>query len=130
MEKQYLLKVYPAKKSRVAWRKIEICGNDTLTDLCTIILDAFNFDHDHPYEFCMDNRPYSNNAYTIDRDVDYPEINIVIDTMELYEKQKISLHYDFGDDWMFTIDVVKIVSVENYFKPHVIGSKGKVKQYR
>ena len=37
--------------------------------------------------------------------------------------------YDFGDDWMFTIDVVKIVSVENYFKPHVIGSKGKVKQY-
>ena len=128
-EKQYLLKVYPAKKSRVAWRKIEICGNDTLTDLCTIILDAFNFDHDHFYEFCMDNRPYSNNAYTIDRDADYPEINIVLDTMELYEKQKFSLHYDFGDDWMFTIDVVKIVSVENYFKPHVIGSKGKVKQY-
>lgn len=60
----------------------------------------------------MDNRPYSNNAYTIDRDADYPEINIVIDTMELYEKQKFSLHYDFGDDWMFTIDVVKIVSVE------------------
>ena len=77
----------------------------------------------------MDNRPYGNNAYTIDRDVDYPEINIVIDTMELYEKQKFSLHYDFGDDWMFTIDVVKIVSVENYFKPHVIGSKEKVKQY-
>ena len=45
----------------------------------------------------MDNRPYSNNAYTIDRDADYPEINIVIDTMELYEKQKFSLHYDFGD---------------------------------
>ncbi len=39
--------------------------------------------------------PYSNNAYTIDRDADYPEINIVIDTMELYEKQKFSLHYDF-----------------------------------
>ena len=77
----------------------------------------------------MDNRPYSNNAYTIDREADYPEINIVIDTMELYEKQKFSLHYDFGDDWMFTIDVVKIVSVENYFKPHVISSKGKVKQY-
>lgn len=129
MEKQYLLKVYPARKSRVAWRKIEICGNDTLSDLCTIILDAFNFDHDHLYEFCMDNRPYSNNAYTIDREAGYPEINIVIDTMELYEKQKFSLHYDFGDDWMFTIDVVKIVSVENYFKPHVISSKGKVKQY-
>ena len=129
MEKQYLLKVYPARKSRVAWRKIEICGNDTLTDLCTIILDAFNFDHDHLYEFCMDNRPYSNNAYTIDREAGYPEINIVIDTMELYEKQKFSLHYDFGDDWMFTIDVVKIVSVENYFKPHVIGSNGKDKQY-
>lgn len=73
----------------------------------------------------MDNRPYGNNAYTIDRDVDYPEINIVIDTMELYEKQKFSLHYDFGDDWMFTIDVVKIVSVENYFKPHVIWFKRK-----
>ena len=129
MEKQYLLKVYPARKSRVAWRKIEICGNDTLSDLCTIILDAFNFDHDHLYEFCMDNRPYSNNAYTIDREAGYPEINIVIDTMELYKKQKFSLHYDFGDDWMFTIDVVKIVSVENYFKPRVIDSKGKVKQY-
>ena len=56
----------------------------------------------------MDNRPYGNNAYTIDRDVDYPEINIVIDTMELYEKQKFSLHYDFGDDWIFSITVSKI----------------------
>ena len=40
----------------------------------------------------MDNRPYSNNAYTIDRDADYPEINIDIDTMSLYEKQKFSFH--------------------------------------
>ena len=64
----------------------------------------------------MDNRPYSNNAYTIDRDADYPEINIVIDTMELYEKQKFSLHYDFGDDWMFTITVSKIIEVQKDFR--------------
>lgn len=129
MEKQYLLKVYPARKSRVAWRKIEICGSDTLTDLCTIILDSFSFDYDHAYEFCMDNRPYSDNSYTIDRDADYPEINVVIDTMGLSEKQKFSLHYDFGADWMFVIDVVKIRSVEDYFKSRVIDSKGEIEQY-
>lgn len=43
--------------------------------------------------------------------------------------QKFALHYDFGDDWMFTITVSKISEVQENFKPRIIKSKGNIQQY-
>ena len=43
--------------------------------------------------------------------------------------QKFALHYDFGDDWMFTITVSKISEVQENFKPRIIKSKGSIQQY-
>jgi hypothetical protein len=37
-----------------------------------------------------------------------PSTNIEIDRLELEKGQKFSLHYDYGDGWMFTINVQKI----------------------
>ena len=58
MNKQYLMKVYPAGRGREVYRNIEICGDNTLNQLCQIILEAFDFIDEHLYEFCMDNRMY------------------------------------------------------------------------
>ena len=129
MSKQYSIKVYPAGKGREVYRNIEICGDETLDRLCQIILEAFDFDDDHLYEFCMDNRMYSENSYQSDPEEDDAATDIALDKLKLNKGQKFSLHYDFGDDWMFTITIHKINEVEESFEPRIVKSKGQIQQY-
>ena len=72
MNKQYLMKVYPVGRGREVYRNIEICGDNTLNQLCQIILEAFDFIDEHLYEFCMDNRMYSEHSYQSDPEGDEP----------------------------------------------------------
>lgn len=44
-------------------------------------------------------------------------------------KQKFSLHYDFGDDWMFTVTVQNISETSEKIDPKVIKGKGSIEQY-
>lgn len=105
MRIQYTLKVYPAGLRRSVYRTITICGTDTLDQLCMAILNAFDFTAEHLYEFCMDNKMYSEDCYRFnpmeddlfDED-DAEGTDIALDELRLIEGQKFSLHYDFGDD--------------------------------
>lgn len=112
MSNQYTMKIYPAGRGRDVYRNIEICGNSTLNQLCQIILESFDFIDEHLYEFCMDNRMYSEYAYQSDPEGDEPSADITLDEVGLCKGQKFALHYDFGDDWMFTITVSKISEVQ------------------
>lgn len=44
--RRYTLRVYPAGMSRSVYRVIEISGNDTLNQLCGVILDSYDFGDD------------------------------------------------------------------------------------
>ena len=56
--------------------------------------------------------------------------NIVkLDKIGIEMKQKFSLHYDFGDDWMFTITVQNISETSEKIAPNVIKGKGSIEQY-
>lgn len=130
MSKQYSIKVYPAGMGREVYRNIEICGDETLDRLCQIILEAFDFVDEHLYEFCMDNCMYSENSYQSDpEEDDDASTDIALDKLKLNKGQKFWLHYDFGDDWMFTITVHKINEVEESFEPRIVKSKGQIQQY-
>jgi hypothetical protein len=127
--RKYTFKIYPAGRSREAYRVIEISGGKTLDDLCEFILETFDFIHEHLYEFCMDNRMYSEYSYEYDPQDDGPSTDIKIDKLELEKGQKFSLHYDYGDDWMFTINVQKIEEADGPVKSILIRAKGEVEQY-
>ncbi len=129
MNNAYLLKVYPAGRGREVYRKIEISGNATLDDLCSIILESFDFMDEHLYEFCMDNRMYSEYSYQSSPMSGGPSTKIKIDRLELQEKQKFLLHYDFGDDWQFAITVEKISRMEDIAEPRIVKQKGEIEQY-
>ena len=45
------------------------------------------------------------------------------------QRTEIALHYDFGDDWMFTITVSKISEVQGDFKPRIVKAKRSIQQY-
>ena len=129
MSNQYTMKIYPAGRGRDVYRNIEICGNSTLNQLCQIILESFDFIDEHLYEFCMDNRMYSEYAYQSDPEGDEPSADITLDEVGLCKGQKFALHYDFGDDWVFVISVQKIMTVAECSGPRVIKCKGNIEQY-
>ena len=129
MNNQYLMKVYPAGRGRDVYRNIEICGNSTLNQLCGVILESFDFIDEHLYEFCMDNHIYSEDAYQSDPEGEEPSADVTLDEVGLCKGQKFTLHYYFGDDWMFTITVSKIVEVQKDFSPRIVKAKGSIQQY-
>ena len=111
---RYTLKVYPAGRGREIYRMIVISGEDTLDDLC---------------EFCMDNRMYSEDSYQYDPEDGDPSTDVIIDKIGLVKGQNFSLHYDYGDDWMFTIHVQKVEDEAHRAKPELIKSVGFLEQY-
>lgn len=129
MSKKYTLKVFPAGAGREVYRVIEISGEHSLNDLCGIILSAFDFVDEHLYEFCMDNKMYSDYSYQSDPENDEPSTKVKLDKLGLVIKQKFSLHYDFGDDWMFTITVQNITETAEKTVQRVIKEKGTIEQY-
>lgn len=129
MNKKYTLKVFPAGAGRQVYRVIEMSGEHSLDDLCRIILSSFDFIDEHLYEFCMDNRMYSDYSYQSDPEGGEPSTRVKLDKLGLMIKQKFSLHYDFGDDWMFIIIVQNIAETAKKTVPRVIKEKGKIEQY-
>lgn len=122
-------KVYPARQGRTVYRTMEISGKETLDRLCEFILESFDFIHEHLYEFCMDNRMYSEDNYQYDPEDGGPSTDILIDKIGLVKGQNFSLHYDYGDDWMFTIHVQKIEDETKKTSPKLVKSVGHVEQY-
>ena len=129
MENQYTLKVYPAGKGTTVYRVIEIAGKETLQKLCSVIIDAFDFIDEHLYEFCMDNRMYSDYSYQSDPEHGQQSVRVKLDKLGLVKGQKFSLHYDFGDDWMFAISVQKVAETSEKKILRVVRGKGSAEQY-
>lgn len=127
--KKYTMKVYPAGWGREIWRTFEISGAETLDGLCEYILELFGFYHEHLYEFCMDNKMYSEQSYQYEPEYGEPSTDIRLDKLGLVKGQVFSLHYDFGDDWMFPIRVQKIEEVKGKAARALLKAKGEVEQY-
>lgn len=127
---KYRLKVYPKGRGREIYRVIEISGSESLDNLCSAIIETFGLDSEHLYEFCMENRTYDEHNYQSNPEYQgQPSTKVKIDSLKLKESQVFSLHYDFGDDWMFVINVQKIEQSKEEFVPVVIKSKGFISQY-
>lgn len=111
-------------------RTIRIGGSATLDDLCDVMLRSLDFDHDHMYQFCMDNRPYSNNGYISGKGRDgMPSTREKLYRAGLKTGQKFLFIYDFGDDWMFQMEVLSAVNESGNIPAEVLESVGEVEQY-
>ena len=73
---------------REVYRIIELSGDDTLDDLCRVIISSFDFIDEHMYEFCMDNRMYSEYSYQSVPECGEPSTKVKLDKVGLEIKQK------------------------------------------
>ena len=128
----YELKVYPCRRAREVYRVFQISGDATFDELCAAILNLFDFDASHLYQFCMNDNIYDDDnlqcPYCEDcgpRDTS----NTTLDDVGLSKGTKFLFHYDFGDNWMFNITVAKVLDDFSSSDVIIIREKGKLSQY-
>ncbi|NTW97358.1 MAG: plasmid pRiA4b ORF-3 family protein [Oscillochloris sp.] len=109
------------------WREIEIADDQYLNDLHLAIQRAFAWDNDHLYSFYMGKRPYD--AKT---EIGAPSSQnrrradiLTLGDLNLRAKQKFLYLFDFGDDHLFDIQVLKInPKAPPGVYPRVVGDHG------
>ncbi|XCN72461.1 MAG: hypothetical protein Q3M24_19550 [Candidatus Electrothrix aestuarii] len=110
-----------------AWRKIAISGESTFDAFAEAILQAFDFDRDHLYQFIYNDR------YGLKKNVNHPALEEAPFTDEtrlgeiscLLGMDMVFL-FDFGDSWEFQVLVEEIdadTAVES--EPVLLKSQGK-----
>jgi hypothetical protein len=111
------------------WRRVMVPGNFTFHQFHYLIQDAFGWDNYHFYSFS----PGGYTTYPVISDLsmyDGEEDEETIDSEEITlaevfraEGQKFSYLYDFGDYWLHTITVEKVIDI-NLAKADCTGGKG------
>lgn len=106
----YRFKIWPAYHANV-WRTIQVTDQHTLEELHGLIQDVFNFDDDHLYTFFPDGHIYSPIAYEDPRGMMGGKTADEITIGELYLKkgQRMAYLFDYGDQWIFGIDLEEII---------------------
>ena len=126
---EYLLKV---SWNSSCWRTMQVSESHTLLDVHKLIQQAFEFADDHLYAFYMDGKKFSKQCYNSPMDDHGPYVNHTkIGDLHLYEGQRFLYLFDFGDEWEFIVDVIKITEGKACTKACIRQSKGESpEQYR
>ncbi len=117
-------------------RTIAMPAEETLEGFHEAIQDAFNFDNDHLYIFCLNLRnPYNGPQYYDPRtepgwaDGD-PADEATLASLNLYEGQRLLYIFDFGNRWEFFITLERHLPNETTKTTKVIDKVGKApRQY-
>lgn len=109
------------------WREIEIADDQYLSDLHVAIQRALGWDNDHLYSFYTGKRPYdakteiSAPGGMARRQTD----KVTVGALDLRTRQKFLYLFDFGDDHLFDIQVMKMnPKAPPGTYPRVVGQQG------
>lgn len=107
------------------WREFALSDRHTLADLHEMIQLAFGFDDDHLYAFYMDGKPHSDEAFMDPRSGELPSAaEARLGDLDLRQGQRIAYLFDFGDRWLFDVDVVEIADRPHRGAPDVLDATG------
>ncbi|MBD6617215.1 plasmid pRiA4b ORF-3 family protein [Komarekiella sp. 'clone 1'] len=109
----YIFKVSVSR----SWRRIAIPAKKPLSWLAEIILDAFDFDYDHLYEFSYKDR-FGRTIKICHPYIETPPFadQVQIGDLPLEPGSKITYLYDFGDNWEFDVQLEAINPPDNKIK--------------
>lgn len=107
----YQLKITLEDSNPSIWRRIEVPGKISLGNLADILLDTMGWEHSHLHQFIVDGKFYSSpSPYEMENTLN--EDNYTLQNILPNVKSKCRFEYDFGDSWLHTIVVEKIVEPE------------------
>jgi hypothetical protein len=115
------------------WRRIAIPAELNLDDLAMAILDSYQFDADHLYEFSYKDR-MGLECRILHPACEEPPFTseIRVGELSLLPRQAMTFQYDFGDNWKFKVELETITPAASKLKHSaVLESHGKApEQYR
>ncbi len=119
--------IFRVSLGKICWRLIAMPADATLDDLVSMILRSVNFDDDHLYEFSYRDRQGATCT------INHPEVEngpwtdeVSIGSLPLEPGQSMTLRYDFGDEWRFTVKLERIDPPGGKAKaPRIIEKHGK-----
>lgn len=117
--------VFKVQLDKGLWRSIQISLSATLEQLHLAILEAYNFDDDHLYGFFMNNKlsDYENVYWSpFCEEPPYAD-SVDLSCFRFQKGDKFKYLFDFGDEWIFQIRVVKLLEEETP-KPIIFNIKG------
>lgn len=119
----YVFKVALGK----VWRRIAIAGTDDLESLSDTILKAFDFDHDHLYQFKYRNRKgliVEVNAPMVEDEPPFTT-EVLVGSLALNPGDSMDYIFDFGDYWQFALTLEKVEKDNQVIsKPTILESHG------
>jgi hypothetical protein len=119
--------VFKVSLGKEVWRRIALGHTHTLHDLLLAILRSVDFDYDHLYEFrYRDALGRTAEATHPECDDGVPADTVELGTLPLKPGESMSLVYDFGDNWRFSVKLERIDPPGSVKKlPKVLESHGK-----
>jgi len=124
----YEMKITARGYSTKLHRTILIPAIATVADLAYTIMSVMKATDGHLYHIVYNHEIYDCNINTNDdiyEDEKIDATTTLLYSLELDEKSKLKMTYDFGDDWVFEIKVNKVTKIDpNEKYPKVIKGKG------
>ncbi|MDR1626829.1 MAG: plasmid pRiA4b ORF-3 family protein [Spirochaetia bacterium] len=107
----YILRVTLLDIKPQIWRDFQIPGQLSLAELHTVIQDVMGWEDYHMHSFQAGGKIYGpapEEAFGLGLDQSNEE-DVTVEGLGLKEKQKFQYTYDFGDNWVHQITVMKIL---------------------
>lgn len=105
-----------------ASKKCEVDSTYKLEDLCSFILESFNFDNDHLHKFYLSRSgsPYGQGV------IEISSSKKLYDIFPIQDNKNLFLLFDFGDEWIFKIykTTKKVIFDSNKPYPIITEEKG------
>lgn len=109
------------------YRHIQIDANETLQDLHSAILAAFDFEDDHAHAFFMDNRLWSRAKSYYVKGIGHADghaTDAKLSKLGLGPGLPFKYVFDFGDEWVFQCKLLKVLE-EPTKAPRLLRSVGR-----
>lgn len=114
------------------FRRIEVPCDLTLHDLHLVIQAAMGWENYHLYEFKIGNKIFTSNPDKWPRFPEFHGLPVYDDSESAYineialmgENTKIVYRYDFGDEWVHTVKIEKVIpAVKGVYYPRCVAGK-------
>jgi len=116
MEAIYQLKLELKDSSPKIWRRIQVSGNTSFSDLHDIIQLTMGWENEHLYEFYINGfkiHDFGENFDDGSNPKERDSLDTFLDELVNLTKSKFRYVYDLGDNWEHEMEVEKIFTAEN-----------------
>ena len=106
--KRYLLKIELKGVHLPIWREVIVPSDINLGDLSQVIQRAMGWEEEHLHMFMKDGVRFESMEDSIE-EVENPEELVDLDQLLKKPRDSMQYVYDFGDDWMHTVTLKKVL---------------------